>query len=297
MLDFKGISPTCLSNKIVLNFQRISGTILTRNQSSRGYSRESMADLPPRVNVLGVGVHALNLRSAVAAIDGAIMTRSKGYVCVTGVHGVSEAQSNPAFRAILNNAFLNTPDGMPLVWIGRSSGFQEMDRVYGPDLLLEVCRASESEGWRHFFYGGGPGTAADLAATLRSKFPRIQIVGTHTPPFRPLTPSEFEELQAQVAGARPDIIWVGLSTPKQELFMSSTLSSLDVPIMIGIGAAFDLISGKVRQSPRWIQRIGFEWLYRLIQEPRRLWRRYFKNNPLFVWRLFLQKTGLRRYPL
>ena len=250
---------------------------------------------PPRVNVLGVGVHALNLQSAVAVLQSAIESRAKGYVCVTGVHGVSEAQSNPSFRSILNHAFLNTPDGMPMVWIGRASGFKEMERVYGPDLLVEVCQASEAAGWRHFFYGGGPGTAEALAAVLQTKFPKLQIVGTHTPPFRPLTPSEFQELQAQVAAARPDIFWVGLSTPKQELFMSSTLADLDVPIMIGIGAAFDLISGRVRQSPRWIQRSGFEWLYRLIQEPRRLWKRYLKNNPLFVWRIFLQLTGLRRY--
>ena len=250
---------------------------------------------PPRVNVLGVGVHALNLQSAVAVLQSAIESRAKGYVCVTGVHGVSEAQSNPSFRSILNHAFLNTPDGMPMVWIGRASGFKEMERVYGPDLLVEVCQASEAAGWRHFFYGGGPGTAEALAAVLRARFPKLQIVGTHTPPFRPLTPSEFQELQAQVAAARPDIFWVGLSTPKQELFMSSTLADLNVPIMIGIGAAFDLISGKVRQSPRWIQRSGFEWLYRLIQEPRRLWKRYLKNNPLFVWRIFLQLTGLRRY--
>src|ERR1700677_1722833 len=124
---------------------------------------------PPRVNVLGVGVHALNLRSAVAVLRGAIESRSKGYVCVTGVHGVSEAQSDPAFRAILNQAFLNTPDGMPLVWIGRASGFPEMDRVYGPDLLHEVCKASQWTKWKHFFYGGGPGTAEALAATLQAK--------------------------------------------------------------------------------------------------------------------------------
>jgi N-acetylglucosaminyldiphosphoundecaprenol N-acetyl-beta-D-mannosaminyltransferase len=256
-----------------------------------------MAAPPPRVNILGVGVHALNLRSAVAVLQTAIETRTKGYVCVTGVHGVTEAQSDPAFRSILNHALLNTPDGMPMVWFGRGAGFREMERVYGPDLLLEICQASQATGWRHFFYGGGPGTADALAAVLQSKFPKLQIVGTHTPPFRPLTPAELQDLQAQVAGARPDIIWVGLSTPKQELFMSSTLSCLDVPVMIGIGAAFDLISGKVRQSPRWIQRSGFEWLYRLIQEPRRLWKRYFKNNPLFVWRVFLQLTGLRRYSL
>jgi N-acetylglucosaminyldiphosphoundecaprenol N-acetyl-beta-D-mannosaminyltransferase len=256
-----------------------------------------MAVPPSRVNILGVGVHALNLRSAVAVLDTAIADRTKGYVCVTGVHGVCEAQSDPSFRTILNRALLNTPDGMPMVWVGRGSGFRDMERVYGPDLLLEVCEASQARGWRHFFYGGGPGTADALAATLQAKFPRLQVVGTHTPPFRPLTTGEFEALQAQVAAARPDIFWVGLSTPKQENFMASNISRLDVPVMIGIGAAFDLISGRVRQSPRWIQRIGFEWLYRLIQEPRRLWRRYFKNNPLFVWRMLLQISGLRRYSM
>jgi len=256
-----------------------------------------MEATPSRVNVLGVGVHALNLRTAVTALQSAIETRTKGYVCVTGVHGVSEAQTDPAFRSILNHAYLNTPDGMPMVWMGRMSGFLEMDRVYGPDLLLEVCKASQWTRWKHFFYGGGPGTAEALAETLQAKYPRLQIVGTHTPPFRPLTAVEFEEFQQQIATARPDIIWVGLSTPKQELFMSSTIAKLDVPIMIGIGAAFDLISGRVKQSPRWIQRSGFEWLYRLIQEPRRLWKRYLKNNPLFVWRAFLQRTGLRRYSI
>jgi N-acetylglucosaminyldiphosphoundecaprenol N-acetyl-beta-D-mannosaminyltransferase len=163
--------------------------------------------------------------------------------------------------------------------------------------MLEVCRASQSAGWKHFFYGGGPGTATALAAVLQTKFPGLLVAGTYTPPFRPLTPAEFTEFQSQVKSSRPDIIWVGLSTPKQEIFMSATLANLDAPLMIGVGAAFDLISGNVRQSPRWIQRSGFEWLYRLIQEPRRLWKRYFKNNPLFVGRVLLQMTGLRRYSL
>ena len=256
---------------------------------------DSMAR-PSRINVLGVGVHALNLGSAVQAIGEAIASRAKGYVCVTGVHGVCEAQADPKFRAILNGAFLNTPDGMPMVWLGLAAGFGDMSRVYGPDLLLEVCQASETAGWRHYFYGGGEGTADALATTLVQKFPRLQIAGTFTPPFRPLTTEEFADLQQRVTAARPDIFWVGLSTPKQEKFMSSTLADLDVPVMIGIGAAFDLISGRVRQSPRWIQRSGFEWLYRLAMEPRRLWRRYLRNNPLFVWLVFLQKTGLRRFP-
>jgi len=151
-----------------------------------------MAEVPPRVNVLGVGVHALNLDLAIGVLEKAIGRKTKGYVCVTGVHGISEAQADPEFRAILNGALLNTPDGMPMVWVGRWFGFREMDRVYGPDLLVEVCQKSVANGWRHFFYGGAPGTADALAATLQARFPQLQIAGTHAPPFRPLTKAEFQ---------------------------------------------------------------------------------------------------------
>lgn len=250
-----------------------------------------------RVNVLGVGISPLNLPLAVAAFQSAIESRTKGYVCVTGVHGVCEAQENPNFRAILNASYLNTPDGMPMVWMGRLNGRSEMSRVYGPDLLLEICRVSEQTQWRHFFYGGAPGAAQELVAALVSKYPKLAVVGTYTPPFRPLTEAEKEELRAQVAQAKPDVIWVGLSTPKQEAFMADALPWLDTTLMVGVGAAFDLLSGRVKQAPRWIQRSGFEWLYRTLQEPRRLWKRYFKNNPLFVGRVFLQLTHLRAYPL
>ncbi|HUB68004.1 MAG TPA: WecB/TagA/CpsF family glycosyltransferase [Candidatus Methylacidiphilales bacterium] len=250
-----------------------------------------------RVNILGVGVDPLNLPGAVTAIGEAIRTHAKGYICVTGVHGVSEAQDDPVFRDILNRAFLNTPDGMPMVWMGWWQGRRGMGRVYGPDLMLEICRVSEQTHWRHFFYGGAPGVAEQLAASLQSRFPNLTVAGTYTPPFRPLNEEETEKLRVLIAKNKPDIIWVGLSTPKQEAFMAGILSCLDTTLMIGVGAAFDLLSGRVRQAPRWVQRSGFEWLYRLVQEPGRLWKRYLKNNPLFVWRAFLQLTGLRRYDL
>jgi N-acetylglucosaminyldiphosphoundecaprenol N-acetyl-beta-D-mannosaminyltransferase len=250
-----------------------------------------------RVNVLGVGISPLSIPLAVAAMGRAIDHRSKGYICVTGVHGVSEAQANPAFRSILNRAFLNTPDGMPMVWLGRLAGHAGMDRVYGPDLLHQACRVSAQTGWRHFFYGGAPGVAEQLASSLQARYSHLQVAGTYTPPFRPLNPEEKAELQQQVATARPDIIWVGLSTPKQEAFMAEALPGLDTTLMVGVGAAFDLLSGRVRQAPRWIQRCGFEWLFRFFQEPGRLWKRYFKNNPLFLGRILLQTTGLRRYSL
>jgi N-acetylglucosaminyldiphosphoundecaprenol N-acetyl-beta-D-mannosaminyltransferase len=250
-----------------------------------------------RVNVLGVGISAINMDLALKAIAGAVERREKGYICVTGVHGVSEAQTDDGFREILNRAFLCTPDGMPLVWVGRWRGRKEMDRVYGPDLMLAVLELSEKTGYRHFFYGGANGAAAALRDQLGRRFPKLQIAGTCEPPFRPLTAAEEEELKKVIREARADVMWIGLSTPKQERFMAEHLGQLEVTLMAGVGAAFDFHAGRLRQAPRWMQRSGLEWLFRLGCEPRRLWKRYLKNNPLFVLRLFLQGAGLRKYPL
>ncbi len=249
-----------------------------------------------RVNVLGVGLSVLNLRTALAAMAAAVRHRRKGYVCVTGVHGVMEAQADPAFKQILNGAFLCTPDGMPMVWAGKLNGHREMSRVYGPDLMLECCAWSEASGAKHFFYGGADGVAEKLAEKLKLKFPKLVITGTFTPPFRALNADEEKNLREQVAAARPDIFWVGLSTPKQEKFMAAYLPKLDATLMVGVGAAFDFHSGRVRQAPRWMQRSGLEWLYRLGCEPRRLAKRYFRNNPLFVLKFLGQQTGLKKYP-
>jgi N-acetylglucosaminyldiphosphoundecaprenol N-acetyl-beta-D-mannosaminyltransferase len=252
---------------------------------------------PARANVLGVGVSALNLDSAVSVIVQAVEQRQRGYICVTGVHGVSEAQNNPRFREILNEAFLNTPDGVPTVWMGRWQGFDDMGRVYGPDLMLRICEASLARGFTHFLYGGRPGVAQELQERLQSRFPGLKIVGTYTPPFRALTQKEEGQLVAMVAGCQPDFFWVGLSTPKQETFMANFWQRLDAKLFFGVGAAFDFHAGRMRQAPGWMQRSGLEWLFRLLCEPRRLWKRYFKNNPLFLWRAFLQLTGLRKYRL
>lgn len=250
-----------------------------------------------RVNVLGVGVSAINMDLALARVREALEKNEKGYVCVTGVHGVSEAQTDAGFRRTLNQAFLCTPDGMPLVWVGRWQGQKQMDRVYGPDLMLAIMELSEKTGWRHFFYGGANGTAVALREKLEKRFPKLQVAGTYEPPFRPLNAGEQAHLSEMLQASRPDIMWIGLSTPKQERFMAEYLPKLNVTLMFGVGAAFDFHAGKVRQAPRWMQRSGLEWLFRLCCEPRRLWKRYFKNNPLFVARIFCQFTGLKKFPL
>jgi len=250
-----------------------------------------------RVNVLGVGISVLNLPSALAAIADAVRTRRKGYICVTGVHGVMEAQADTAFRKILNGAFLCTPDGMPMVWAGKLNGHSGMSRVYGPDLMLDVCAWSEKNPCRHFFFGGAPGAAEALRDKLTARFPGLPVAGCYTPPFRALNAEEQKQLQETVRAARPDILWVGLSTPKQEKFMAEFLPRLDATLMIGVGAAFDFLSGRVKQAPRWMQRSGLEWCYRLCQEPQRLARRYFRNNPLFAIKIAAQLGRLKKYSL
>ena len=250
-----------------------------------------------RVNILGVGVSVLNLESALERIELALAQKQKGYICVTDVNGVMEAQRDPQFRRILNQSFLTTPDGMPTVWVGKLRGHRQMNRVYGPELMMWVCAATQNKPVRHFLYGGTEGVAPELQKRLEQKFPGLRICGTFTPPFCPLNASEEAHLIQQVNAAKPDILWVGLSTPKQERFMAHYLNQLDSTLMFGVGAAFDFHSGRVRQAPRWIQRSGFEWLFRLSCEPRRLWRRYLNNNPRFAFRILCQLTGLRKYAL
>ena len=243
----------------------------------------------PTVDVLGVHISVINQERAREILFDAVRAGRRGYVAVTGVHGVMEAQKDEEFRAILNGALLTTPDGMPMVWMGKLQGEQAIARVYGPDLVLNLCEHSCTEKLSHFFYGGAPGVAENLSAKLHQLFPFLNIAGTFTPPFRPLSHDELSELQQRVHAARPDFFWVGLSTPKQERFMAEHLSLLpEAKIMIGVGAAFDLLTGRVRQAPLWMQRSGLEWFHRLTREPRRLGRRYLVNNPRFMLRAISQ---------
>jgi N-acetylglucosaminyldiphosphoundecaprenol N-acetyl-beta-D-mannosaminyltransferase len=244
-------------------------------------------------DVLGVKVSAINLSQAVALADQWLMADKPGYVCLTGVHGVMEAQSDPALRHILNNATVNAPDGMPMSWVGRLQGFQTMDRVFGPDFMLALCELAVERGYRNFLYGGKPGVAQALREALCRRFPGLQIVGTYTPPFAPLTEAQERELHNQVRTSNPHIIWVGLSTPKQEKFMAQYVNQLGVPLLVGVGAAFDFHTGQIRDCSQWIKRAGLQWLHRLMQDPKRLWRRYLRNNPVFLWKIAWQLAGSR----
>lgn len=259
-----------------------------------------------RVNVLGVGISRVNLSTAVTEIQTFFREpKMLGYVTVTGVHGVMESLRDAELQRIHNRSYLSTPDGMPMVWMAKVNGFEECDRVYGPDLMLEICRTGTSDRLRHFLFGGGEGVVDVLEKKLKGKFSQIEIVGKVTPPFRPLTEEEELELVAQIRQTKPHCVWVGLSTPKQERFMAGFLQRYaerlrmddQSTLFFGVGAAFDFHAGLVRQAPRWMQRSGLEWLFRLCIEPKRLWRRYLYNNPRFLIGVFQQLSGLREFPL
>lgn len=238
-----------------------------------------------RADILGVSVSAINTIQAIQAIDRWICQREQHYVCVTGVHGIMESQRDAKLKQIHNSAGLVTPDGMPLVWLSRLQGLSWVERVYGPDLMLAVCQHSLVAKYRHYFYGGDQGVAETMVSRLRQQFPGLQVAGSWSPPFRALTHDEDEEAVRLINLTEPDIVWVGLSTPKQEYWMHEHLGRLTAPVMVGVGAAFDFHAGVKKQAPRWMQRSGLEWSFRLMSEPRRLWRRYLINNPAFLWLL------------
>lgn len=236
----------------------------------------------PKQEILGVYVSVINLSDAIYILRQWISDKANNYVCVTPAHALMDCHRDKQVRSVYNHAGLVTPDGMAIVWILKLLGHKQVGRVYGPDLMNELCRVSLQTGYKHFFYGNTDAVLSDLKDKLEEKYPGIQIAGSIAPPFRELTVQEDEEICKQISASGADILWVGLGSPKQELWMYHHQGKIDVPVMIGVGAAFDFLSGNIPQAPRWIQRSGLEWFYRFLQEPRRLWKRYLLGYPRFV---------------
>ncbi|MGO9437230.1 MAG: WecB/TagA/CpsF family glycosyltransferase [Terracidiphilus sp.] len=270
--------------------------VSARHESNTGDERMSPVTVP-QVNVLGVRVDVLTMANALSAIVRILHTGGKGYFCAINVFSVMEAQRDEQLAAAYADAAIAFPDGMPMAWVGRLQGHREMERVAGPDLMREVFLRKEFAHCTHFFYGGKEGVAEELAARFKRLVPSVRIAGTYTPPFRALTLDEESELVARVNLCKPDMIWVGIGTPKQDKFMRRYLHLFDTHVMFGVGAAFDFHTGRIHDCPDWIKRAGLQWLHRLIQDPTRLWWRYLRSNPAFMWRIALQLTGLRRYSL
>jgi N-acetylglucosaminyldiphosphoundecaprenol N-acetyl-beta-D-mannosaminyltransferase len=244
--------------------------------------------------ILGLGVDQTNYRSAVQGIlDWALRGESR-YVCVANVHMVMEAYDDAAFRQIVNAADLVTPDGMPLVWVMRWQGLRQQERVYGPTLTQSVLEAANREGIPVGFYGSTPQTLEKLKRNVQERYPSLKIAYLYAPPFRPLTPEEDEEVVRAINDSGTRILFVGLGCPKQERWMAAHKGRVQA-VMLGVGAAFNFLAGVKPQAPRWMQRAGLEWLFRLASEPRRLWRRYLINNPRFVILALLQWSRLRRF--
>lgn len=249
---------------------------------------------PPRGYVLGMRVDATSLEDATNRALAWSKAGESRYVCVANVHMVMEAYDAPDFRRIVNTANLVTPDGMPLVWMLRRLGFPEQERVAGPDLTLRICEAASQEGVPVGFYGGTPEVLESLVTNLKRKYPTLKIAYAYSPPFRPLTPEEDTQVVEEINSSGTRILFVGLGCPKQERWMAAHKGRVQA-VMIGVGAAFDFHAGRLPQAPAWMQRAGLEWLFRLLTEPRRLWRRYARHNPRFVILALMQLLGLRKF--
>ena len=245
-----------------------------------------------KFKIRGIEVAAIDLFGARNLI-GKLATASHGnYVTVTGAHGIVESVYSREVLDAHRDAWLIVPDGMPLVWLGRLLGFKSIGRVYGPDLMECVFSNPDYRELRHFFYGSSPSVISSLRDALVRRFGEFNMVGMHCPAMEPLGFIEDEAVLTRIRDLKPHIVWVGLSTPKQEVWMHMHMPKIGVGVAIGVGAAFDLLAGKTRQAPRWIQRSGFEWLFRLAMEPRRLFRRYFFVIPKFLF--FFVETVARQ---
>ena len=250
-----------------------------------------------RVNILGLAVDTLTYEDAMEHIEAMVEEGGPHFVCVNSIQDVMIAQEDERFRRIVNNADLATPDGWPVVWAIRANGHPQPTRVTGPDLMLKLCERSVKTGHKHFLYGGAEGVPELLQKKLEERFPGIQIVGGYSPPFRPLTPEEDEDVVKMLSESGADYLWIGLSTPKQHFWAEEHLGRVDIPVMFTVGAAFDFHSGRIERAPEWMRDHHLEWMHRSIKEPKRIGRRYVKYVPGFVYRFPQQYLGLKRFPL
>jgi N-acetylglucosaminyldiphosphoundecaprenol N-acetyl-beta-D-mannosaminyltransferase len=244
---------------------------------------KSGRSLPERESVLGVPLAIIDYEQTLDWVDASVEAGQRGYVCVAAVHTVMACQEDPALRDAVLGATFTVPDGQPLVWALNALGHRLPDRVYGPELMERACARAARTGQRFYLYGGrNHGALAELARMLRLRHPGLKIVGGHCPPFHALSDAEEEAIANEINRSGADVVWVGIGVPKQEKWMARMRPRLDAPVLVGVGAAFDFHSGLVPQAPDALQRLGLEWLFRLVQEPRRLWRRYLRYNPRFV---------------
>jgi len=254
----------------------------------------SVSDSAPSFSVLGVRVHAVQIPDVIRRFEAWIQEkRASRFVAVCNVHMVIEAQNDPCFMEMLNSSELTVPDGKPLTWLGRYHGFDLRRRVYGPDLFQDFLATTHTRGYRHFFYGGHPAVAGQMVLNINHRFPGTEIAGFYSPPFRALTAQEDLDVVRLINQSHADILWVGLGCPKQEIWMYEHRGCLEVPVMVGVGQAFNIVAGNLKQAPPWMREHGLEWLFRLLLEPRRLWKRYLVYNTRFLYCIGLELLGCK----
>jgi N-acetylglucosaminyldiphosphoundecaprenol N-acetyl-beta-D-mannosaminyltransferase len=257
----------------------------------------AQAAVPPAsVEVLGVPLALTDYEGTIDWMDATVATGQRGYICVAAVHTVMACQEDAELRAAVLGSDLTVPDGQPLVWAMNALGHDLSSRVYGPDLMARYCEHAALTGSRLFLYGGrNQGALVQLTLNLRTRYPGLNIVGGYAPPFRPLTGEEQDSVLDEINRSQADVVWVGIGVPKQEKWMAAMRSRLTAPVLVGVGAAFDFHAGLVPQAPSWMQSVGLEWAYRLLQEPGRLWRRYLRYNPRFVVGFLRQWLAYRKH--
>ena len=241
-----------------------------------------MKDLIPTCNIMGVNLAAINMPWLIDFTKRYIKELSGEYMCVSNVHTTVMSYDDASYCAVQNGGIMAIPDGGPLSSVGRKRGFLEMKRTTGPDYMKEILKISAEEGYRHFFYGSTQKTLDKLNRIMEKKYPGVQIVGMYSPPFRELSQEEDKEIVRMINESQADFVWVGLGAPKQERWMHAHHGKIN-GFMIGVGAAFDYEAGNIERAPMWMQKANLEWLYRFLQEPKRLFKRYFYTNTKFIW--------------
>ncbi len=241
----------------------------------------------PTVKILGVDIAAINMKWLVSFAEKYVEELSGDYICVSNVHTTVTSYEDESYRAIQNGGIMAIPDGGPLSSIGRKRGAKKMDRTPGPSFMVEILKLSRAHNWKHYFYGSTQETLGKMKGVLEKAYPGVQIVGMFSPPFRPLTNEEDREIVENINEVAPDYIWVGLGAPKQENWMAQHQGKVK-GLMVGVGAAFDYFAGNIKRAPNWMQKANLEWLYRLAQDPKRLYKRYFVTNMKFIWNAVLR---------
>lgn len=259
----------------------------SKGTNTTEYIRKVDKSQIPTCNIMGVNIAAINMEWLLKYVDKNINQLHGDYICVSNVHTTVTSYEEADYCAIQNGGLMAIPDGGPLSTIGRKRGYKDMERTTGPSLMGEIFKISAEKGYRHFFYGSKEETLELLEKNLNKNYPGIQISGMYSPPFRDLTDEEDAMVIKMINDSKPDFVWIGLGAPKQERWMATHQGKID-GLMLGVGAGFDYYAGNIERAPEWMQKNNLEWVYRLMQDPKRLFKRYFYTNTKFIWNVYFK---------